>query len=148
MMAEASAVRRALRRMLPMIHACSHVKWENVKDFSSRARSMRERVGEGSVSSILRESNGVPTGCNGCNGDGGVVGGCSIRQVDVYTCAARLDSGNVGLLARFCELVQHWTPEVPPGRRHESSHRRLETCFSLRRRHDCPFRSIQTHLMV
>lgn len=55
MMAEASAVRRALRRILPMTQACSQVKWAKVKDFSSRARSLRERVGEGSWSSIAAQ---------------------------------------------------------------------------------------------
>lgn len=52
MMAGESAVRKALRRMFPMTHACSQVKWEKVKERSSRARSSRERVGDGSDSSI------------------------------------------------------------------------------------------------
>lgn len=51
--AEASAVRRAFRKMFPITHACSQVKWANVKAFSSRARSLSERDGEGSWSSMV-----------------------------------------------------------------------------------------------
>lgn len=53
MMAVASAVRSALRRMFPITHACSHVKWAKVNDLSSRASSLRERPGEGNVSSMV-----------------------------------------------------------------------------------------------
>jgi hypothetical protein len=52
-MAETDAVRSALRRILPMTHACSQVKCAKVKDFSSCARSWRFWVGDGRVSSML-----------------------------------------------------------------------------------------------
>lgn len=51
--ADTSIVRNALRRIFPMTQACSHVKCAKVKDFSSRARSCSECVGEGSELSIL-----------------------------------------------------------------------------------------------
>lgn len=47
------ADRSVLRRMLPITQACSHVKWENVNDFSSLASSAVLREGFGSVSSIM-----------------------------------------------------------------------------------------------
>jgi hypothetical protein len=52
-MADTEAVRRALRSMLPITHACSHVKCANVKDFSCCARSGKLLVGVGRVLSIL-----------------------------------------------------------------------------------------------
>lgn len=48
-----SMVRRALRRMLPITQACSQVKCAKVKDFSSRASSWSELVGEGREFSIV-----------------------------------------------------------------------------------------------
>ncbi|KAF1933416.1 uncharacterized protein M421DRAFT_88636 [Didymella exigua CBS 183.55] len=52
MSAEISADLNVLRRILPMTHACSHVKCANVKLFSSRASSVTFRVGFGRDSSI------------------------------------------------------------------------------------------------
>jgi hypothetical protein len=59
MRAEISADRSAFRRRLPITHACSHVKWANVNDLSSRASSVMLRVGFGSVSSIVDGSSDV-----------------------------------------------------------------------------------------
>lgn len=53
MRAGQSMVRRALRRMLPITQACSQVKWAKVKDFSSRASSWTEFVGEGRELSMV-----------------------------------------------------------------------------------------------
>jgi hypothetical protein len=50
--AAASAVRSAFRRMFPTTHACSQVKWAKVNVFSSRERPLSDRVGEGSWSSM------------------------------------------------------------------------------------------------
>ena len=52
--AGASAERSVLRRMLPITHACSQVKWEKVRARSSWASSVRSRVGVGRDSSIVR----------------------------------------------------------------------------------------------
>ena len=52
-----SAVRSAVRSILPMTHACSQVKCAKVKLFSSLARASRSRVGGGSVESILLEED-------------------------------------------------------------------------------------------
>jgi len=68
-MAGIEAVRSALRRMLPITHACSHVKCAKVKDFSSCARSERWREGWGSVSSILAQEE--EPGEEGCEFDVG-----------------------------------------------------------------------------
>jgi len=59
MRAGQSMVRRALRRIFPMTHACSQLKCAKVKDFSSRARSEREFVGEGRELSIVKAVEGA-----------------------------------------------------------------------------------------
>lgn len=47
MSADVSVDRSVFLRILPMTHACSHVKCANVNAFSSRARSATLRVGFG-----------------------------------------------------------------------------------------------------
>jgi hypothetical protein len=61
--AEIEAVRSALRSIFPITQACSQVKWANVKDFSSCARSLRLLGGEGSVLSMLRDLDWDNDGC-------------------------------------------------------------------------------------
>lgn len=64
------AVRSAFLNILPITHACSHVKCAKVKLFSSCARSARFRVGGGMVSSILDDDDdrrGIDYDCD-CDG--------------------------------------------------------------------------------
>lgn len=76
MSAGQSAVRSALRKILPITQACSQVKCAKVKLFSSRERSLSCRLGARSVLSMALDDifSGGDTdeqeGCWRCEGTG------------------------------------------------------------------------------